>query len=211
MKNKRCVIIGASPNTDIGVIKSNVVKDDFIVCADGGYILAQKLGIRPDIIIGDFDSSDFPKYSDCEIISLPVMKDDTDTNFCVKECIKRGYTNFLFLGVTGGRADHTFANLCTMKLLADKNMNSKIVDFSGSIYIMNSGKKEFINKSGLRFSIFPFACESCVVTLEGFLYEIQQSTLRADFPIGVSNTITNNIAKVTVHSGCALIMVGQND
>ena len=52
---KRCVVIGSSPDTDIETIKKTVKSDDFTVCADGGYLFAEKAGITPQLIIGDFD------------------------------------------------------------------------------------------------------------------------------------------------------------
>ena len=55
---------------------------DFTSCiaADGGYLNASKIGLTPDIIIGDFDSSKTPCTSKAEIISLPKEKDLTDTD-----------------------------------------------------------------------------------------------------------------------------------
>ena len=207
MSEKRCVIIGSSPDTEILVLTEFIESEDFIVCADGGYVHAQKAGIIPDLIIGDFDSSVFPKNSDCEIITLPVQKDDTDTLFCVKECLKRGFNNFLILGGTGGRQDHTFANICTLKFLAEKKIYAEMIDSKTVISVMTNGVKQLCNKKGMTFSIFPFGCESCEVTLSGFMYELSKGTLKSDFPLGVSNEITSDNATVTIHKGTAVIML----
>lgn len=207
--NKRCVIIGASPETDIEIIKKTVKTNDFIVCADGGYIFAKKANIIPNLIVGDFDSSVFPESKECETILLPVMKDDTDTNYCVKECVKRGFKNFILIGMTGGRKDHTFANLCTLKYLTDKGFTAEIIDKDILIFIMNKGNRYVINKNNFTFSVFPFACNSCSISLKGFLYELESGNLSADFPLGVSNQIISDKAMVTVHNGCAVIMISE--
>lgn len=207
MSEKRCVIIGSSPDTEISVLTENIKSGDFVVCADGGYVYAQQAKIIPNLIIGDFDSSAFPQDSDCEIITLPVQKDDTDTLFCVKECLKRGFNNFVILGGTGGRFDHTFANICTLKFLAEKKLYAEIIDSKTVISVMTSGVKQLCGKKGMTFSIFPFGCESCEVTLSGFMYELNKGTLKSDFPLGVSNEITSDKAQITIYKGTAVIML----
>ena len=105
MENRRCIIIGSSPDTDIDVIRSYIGNDDFIACADGGHIYAERLGIVPSLIVGDFDSGSRPGYRNTKIIALPVKKDDTDTVSVINECIKMGFDEFLLFGMTGGRFD----------------------------------------------------------------------------------------------------------
>ena len=53
-------------------------KDDLIIAADAGYLNVQKAGLRPDVVIGDFDSSKKPN-TDTPIETFPILKDDTDT------------------------------------------------------------------------------------------------------------------------------------
>lgn len=207
MADRRCVIIGASPDTDTSVVKENVHTGDFVVCADGGRLIAEKAGIKPDIIIGDFDSSSYPENASCEIISLPVKKDDTDTLYCIKECAGRGYNDFVLLGMTGGRADHSFANYCSLLYLAESGMKGRIIDSAGSCEVVKDGTIFIEGKEGHGFGIFPFGCASCTVTLSGFLYEIESTVLTAGYPIGVSNEITSNSALVSVLNGTAIIFI----
>ena len=77
---KRCVIIGA---VEIDFPAANLIRDtDFVICADRGWQNALKMGIKPDMIVGDFDSHENP-HLDTETIVLPCEKDDTDTVFAV--------------------------------------------------------------------------------------------------------------------------------
>lgn len=202
----RCVIIGASPDSDINTIKDRISKDDYIVCADGGYVYAQKAGISPDLIVGDFDSCALPQETDTELIALPCEKDDTDTMYCVKLCLLRGYRSFLLLGMTGGREDHSYANLCTLLYLHNRGAEAAIIDSNTEISVI-SGEISINNKKGSIFSIFPFGCNECCVTLVGFKYELRHGILSSEFPLGVSNEIISDSTKVTVHSGTALIMI----
>lgn len=50
----RAVIIGNGDIKDYQYIKSKINDNDFIICADGGYNHAEKMGIVPDVLIGDF-------------------------------------------------------------------------------------------------------------------------------------------------------------
>ncbi len=207
MEGRRCVIIGASPVLDIEMLKREVLPGDYVVCADGGYTYAHGAGIKADLIIGDFDSSVYPVKPDSEIIKLPVTKDDTDMHYCIKECIKRGYKNFVLYGGTGGRPDHTFANLSSLLYIADKGCTGFLEDNDYRCLILKKGKMTIISEKGKGFSIFPFGCDDCRVTLKGFLYELESGILSSDFPLGVSNTINSDRAVVTVYRGTALIYI----
>ena len=205
---KRCVIIGASPEIKAETLISYIESDDFVVCADGGYTYALQAGISPGLIIGDFDSSPVPENPDCEVITLPTHKDDTDTMYCIKECIRRGYREYLLLGAAGGRADHTFANYSSLMYLEQNDCHGTIVSDTDRIYMIHNRALELREKDGCAFSVFAFGCESCIVTLSGFEYNGDRLTLEAGFPLGVSNRIVSEEAELTVHSGTAIVYVG---
>lgn len=207
MVKKRCIIIGASPDTDTEIIKKYLRKDDFIACADGGYVFACQLGITPSLIIGDFDSSSYPHTIDSKIISLPVRKDDTDTVCVVKECLKIGFDEFLFFGMTGGRFDHTMANISVLYSLAMQNKTAYIIDNKSKIGIMSSGLNIISDCVGYGFGIFPFACEKIELSLSGFKYELDHGTLTAGYPVGVSNTIISKTASIELFSGSAVFII----
>ncbi len=213
---KRCILIGASPCTEIEIIKRLYHDGDYVICADGGYLFAEKSGICPDLIVGDFDSSNCPENCKSEIIRLPVKKDDTDMFYAVKEGIRRGCDVFLIFGATGGRLDHTYANFCVLKYLADREIPACIVDGRNEISVLSAppfkkGNNEQIivmrDKVKWGFGIFPFGCESCRISLCGFEYNADNIEIKADFPIGASNRIEEKTAEVHVHDGCAVVIL----
>ena len=213
---KRCVVIGASPEADAEFIRESVGSDDFVVCADGGYITALRAGLEIDLLIGDFDSSDYPEGFGGEVIRLPVMKDDTDTLSCVRECLRRGYRDFVLLGMTGGRIDHTFANYSVLLFVAENGGRAAISDRTSEITALTGGTdgKDFLtvsNKQGRGFGVFPFGCRSCRVTLRGFLYDIEEAELFADIPVGACNTVVSEEALVRVSDGSAIVMLYESN
>ena len=93
---KRCIIVGAG---ELTVSKIPVEEEDLVIAADGGYAYCRRLGIRPDLILGDFDSIDcanaelVKEIRETEperVITLPVEKDDTDMLAALKEGLRRG-------------------------------------------------------------------------------------------------------------------------
>ena len=108
----RCVIISACPVSP--ELAKALRPDDFIIACDAGYRNCVPLGCKPDIILGDFDTAPCPEKQDDDIIVLPHVKDDTDTEYAAKLASEKGFDEVLLLGGLGGRrVEHTLANLCT--------------------------------------------------------------------------------------------------
>lgn len=201
----RCVVICASPYNQPEFIKSEIRKDDYIICADGGYDTAINASITPDIIIGDFDSSLTNIDENLQKIILPVEKDDTDSIYCIKYGISKGYNEFLLLGATGSRADHFFANLTLLKFVYSKGCTAALKDSKTSIYYTENTLE--LNCSGHTVSVFPFGCNSATVTLKGFKYLADKLVMTSDFPIGTSNIATVENSVVKVHNGGVLVII----
>ena len=125
---RRWVIIGGAEIRDYGRARSCLRSDDYCVYCDCGLKHQEALGVRPGLVIGDFDSHSRPEEMN-NVIVLPVMKDDTDTIYAVKEGIKRGYEDFLMIGVTGGRQDHNLGNIYALLMLAKSGKNALMIDF----------------------------------------------------------------------------------
>lgn len=202
----RCVIISGSPDTNVEEIKSLCTIDDFIVCADSGYSFAKKAGLTPNLIIGDFDSLKEELPQNTEVVKLNTHKDDTDTEHCVMECIRRGYKDFLLLGSIGGRTDHTFANIATLAFLSEYNYNGIARNNGEEIRILKEGSYEMNNKKGLIFSVFPYGCESVNVTYKGAEYMLNNKTLTYNVSRGISNVFVDDEAEITINRGRAILL-----
>ena len=98
---RRCVIIGGAEIRTYDRVRQYFRPDDFFIYCDCGLRHQKALGAEPDLIVGDFDSHEKPE-TDRETIVLPVKKDDTDTVFAAKEAMRRGFDEFLLVGVSGG-------------------------------------------------------------------------------------------------------------
>lgn len=201
----RCVVIGASPQDC--ALRESLAADDFVICADGGLQRALAWGIRPNLVVGDYDSLETADIlNDYEHLTLPVQKDDTDTVAAVKLALSRGFRDFLFLGCTGGRLDHTFANLTVLLYLHRRGAAGVLVDGNMEARILGAGRWELSGKMGALLSLFPFGTETATVRGDGVLYELDSLCLQVDFPLGVSNQIISDSAWIEVLQGTILMI-----
>ncbi|MCR5101846.1 MAG: thiamine diphosphokinase, partial [Butyrivibrio sp.] len=74
----RCVIVAGADIQNYDYIRNCLKTDDFFIFCDSGLKHMDKLGVKPGLIVGDFDSHEKPDL-DIETIVLPREKDDTDT------------------------------------------------------------------------------------------------------------------------------------
>ena len=123
----RCVILSACPVQP--ELKRLLRSDDFIIACDAGYRNCVRLGCKPDIIVGDFDSAPCPQQDTDDIVVLPHVKDDTDTEYAAKLAAQKGFDEVLLLGALGGRrVEHTLANLCTGLGLEQRGIRAALQD-----------------------------------------------------------------------------------
>ena len=181
-----------------------VASDDFIIAADGGFVHTQKLGITPDIILGDFDSLG---YTPDRANVFPVEKDDTDAMLAVRRGLQLGYRKFVLYGsLDGPRLDHTVANFQTLQFLADRDAAGYLVGSGQLVTVVKNGSLTFPAGMEGTISVFCMGKDAEGVTLEGLYYPLENGTLTAGFPLGVSNHFTEAAAAITVRNGSLLVV-----
>jgi len=206
--NKKCIIFSAGDFDGLHDELHKVSSDDLIIAADAGYKNCHKSGFTPDIIIGDFDSMDEPSEPAKEIIRVPVEKDDTDTMLAIKLGLERDCTEFHLYGATGGtRLDHTIANLQGLAYLANKSARAYIYD-NNYVYTSIKDSSITIRKSfdWAIISIFCMGKPAEGVQISGALYPLDNGSLDANFPLGVSNHFgESDSVSISVKEGTLLI------
>ena len=107
MKQNRCVVISGGDFSPV----PGISPDDFVIACDRGYVYCERLGLRPDLIISDFDSYTGPVDSEIPLNRFVSEKDDTDTMLAVRYAVEHGFHELLLCCALGGRLDHLIANL----------------------------------------------------------------------------------------------------
>ena len=202
---KRCVIVGGADINNYEYIKSCLRNDDFIVFCDSGLKHLESLQVNPGLIVGDFDSHDNPHLG-VETIVLPCEKDDTDTVFAVKEAIKRGFDDFLLIGVVGARLDHTLGNVSILLYLDSLGKKGKIIDDYSEMEIV-SNEPACVNDSFAYFSLLNISGTAKGMTIENAKYLLDNAEITCEYQFGVSNEVLRGkIAKITVKEGKLLLI-----
>ena len=207
---KKCYIFGAGELFGSPTVSSS----DLIIAADGGTAHLKSLGIKPDMIVGDFDSmgSSFsekcedPELSGVEIARFPVKKDDTDMMLAYKIGASRGYDEFHIYGGVGGREDHTFANYSLLLYAKNEGKTAFLYNKTSRVRVIKNEKIELHGAKGKTVSLFAFGGEARGVFVSGLEYELSGGTLSVDFPLGVSNSHGHGgFATVEVKDGALIV------
>lgn len=201
----KCVIIGGAGIKEYKKIKEYINEGDFIVCCDCGMRHAEKLLLKPDLIIGDFDSSENPNL-DVETIVLPCEKDDTDTVFALKEAVNRGFDEFLLIGVIGERFDHTMGNVSILLYLDSLGKTAKIVDDFSEMEIV-SDKVSYVDCSFSYFSILNISGEADGISITNAKYPLENASVSCEYQYGISNEVLpGETAEISVKKGRLLLV-----
>ena len=202
---RRCVIVGGAEIKEYEKVKEYLRPDDFYIYCDSGLFHTEPLGKAPDLIVGDFDSHEKPD-TDVETIVLPSVKDDTDTVFAVKEALKRGFSEFLFVGVTGGRLDHTLGNVYILVMLDELGKKAMIVDDFSEMEIV-SGEKAYISEDYPFFSLINIDASPEGITIKDAKYPLEKAGIPCSYQYGVSNEVMpGKRASVEVEKGRILLI-----
>lgn len=201
-KMKICYIIAAGES---GKIIINKDKDDYIICADAGYLKALENNITPDLVVGDFDSlGRIPELENIEV--HPAEKDETDTFLALTCGMERGYDNFIIFGALGGRLDHTFSNLQLLKYLCEKNVKCTLVSERETVTAIKNSSFFFQKGETGTVSVFSLSDTSIGVTERGFKYTLENAVLTSSFPLGESNELLGSGAEISVKNGVLMIV-----
>lgn len=207
ISKRRCIVIAGAPCADVPFVRQTVRADDFVICADRGYAVAQAAGVSPHLLVGDFDSYTGELPADVERLTLPADKDYSDTYHAAEAGFQRGFRRFVLLNATGGRLDHTLANLSVLEWLAGCGGEGRILSREEEIRLLTTGAHPFAGCSGLTFSVFPFGCTDVTLTYSGAKYPLRHGVLRHDSARGLSNIFLDDAACITVESGQALVIL----
>lgn len=203
----KCIIIGAG---DLTIGDFPVGEEDYIIAVDGGLSYCGVLGLEPDLILGDFDSVNEQEREAIRtlkeeipdrIVELKPEKDDTDMLAALRIGLEKGFDTFHIYAGTGGRLDHTLANIQCLLFLKRNGATGYLIDGNGMILVISNEKVSFREQMEGYMSLFALGGEAKGVTIENMKYELQGYTMTNDYPIGISNEFVGKTASVTVEEG----------
>ncbi len=203
MEQGICYLIGAGTDTGLDFAPS---AGDYVIAVDGGLRYLEKAGISPDLIIGDFDTLGYcPKGPN--VIRLDTVKDDTDTLAALREGIRRGYSVFHLYGGTGGRIDHTIANLQLLAFLSREGRQGILHEGETVLTAITEGTLLLPPREAGYLSVFAYTDQAEGVSLQGLKYELTDACLSNTFPLGTSNEFVGTESSISVRKGTLLVVL----
>lgn len=202
MKSGICYIVGAGEHFETKII---LKKEDYVIAADGGLTFLEEINISADLVIGDFDTLQYiPNHPN--VITLPENKDDTDMFAAVYEGIKLGYEIFFIYGGSGGRIDHTIANVQLLNYLSLHRKKGFLFCSDSVMTTVTNGNVRFSPYDNGYISVFSLSEKSYGVDEIGLKYKLEQAELTNTFPIGVSNEFIGKESEIAVCDGTLLVV-----
>ena len=205
-------VLAAAPDALAPAALAWLEAPDYVVAADGGANLAERLGLTPDLLVGDLDSADPQVVARFEAQGVPVArythetKLETDTELAMLAAVRTQPRSIVVIGAIGGRLDHTLANVMLLLHPDFAPLDVTIVDGNQSVRLAKPGKWNSVQgQAGDTLSLIPVGTEAVGVRTRGLLYPLDGETLHAGQARGVSNELTGSSASVWVESGNLLV------
>ena len=177
---------------------------EIMVCADGGANAAARAGIRPDLIIGDFDSvtpATLRKLRSVRIRRI-AEQNSTDLEKAIRWLLRKGIREITIAGATGGRLDHIAGNLNILGKYS-RRANLRVVESEGELFPVGA-RRELSYPAGTTVSMIPLSrCSG--VTTKGLRWELRNAVLELGVRDGTSNEVVSTPATINVRSGTLLL------
>jgi len=202
MKEGICYIVGAGECFGLDFLLTEM---DYLIAADGGLRHVEAHNLSAHMVVGDFDSyAPPPKHPN--LIQLHQEKDETDLFAALQEGIRLGYRRFHLYCATGGRIDHTMANLQLLTYLSRRNLSGHLFDAHSIITAITNGAITFSSQYSGNLSLFSADVQALGVSVTGLKYPLERATLTSDFPLGISNEFIGVGSRITVEKGTLLLV-----
>lgn len=183
------------------------------IAADSGMDFFYRNHLKPDIIVGDFDSvkpaslAYYKNQPDIIFKELVPEKDDTDTESAVRLALDLGAEHITILGGTGSRLDHVLGNIELLGIGMQAGISMELLDADNRIRMTDTGmtlRRE--TQFGNYVSLLPYTKEVSHLTLRGFKYPLTDYSLRGFCSLGVSNEIVEEEAVISFDGGILLVI-----
>lgn len=213
MSKKTVIVSGGMLEEDfvLPILKSE--ETEFVIGVDKGLEFLYKHEIKPDYIVGDFDSvsRELVDYYR-EELNVPIrefnpVKDASDTEIALRLCLGLNRKSILILGGTGNRIDHLWANVQCLQIALQAGADARIVDSHNQIRLLDSDIT--LKKSeafGTYFSLFPLEMPVDELSIRGAKYPLQNHFLKPSDSLCVSNEFAEDEVTISFVYGKVILM-----
>lgn len=179
-----------------------------VIVLDSAIERVLELGIKVDVLLGDFDNNlDVTYYKEkqypLEIVYRP-NQDKTDLEKAFDYLIERGIPAVNVLWATGKRADHTFSNITTIVRYRD-SLKIVLFDDHSKVFLL-SRKYEKWYPANTPISLIPIG-EVRGINSTNLFYPLKNHTLKLGYQSGNSNHVSaDGLVTIEHQSGDLIVM-----
>ena len=202
-KKRRCVVVSGGVFSPVTGIR----EDDFVIACDRGYAHCIRLGIKPDLLISDFDSYQGEIAPGVALDRHIPEKDDTDTMLAVCHAVDHGFEELVLCCALGGRLDHLVANLQTMVFARRRGLRVSLLSEDTEIHVLQRESLSLPRRDGWSLSLFAVDGPCRGVSIRGAYYPLNDAELLPSFPLGVSNCWSEEYAEISVDEGILMVIL----
>jgi thiamine pyrophosphokinase len=204
------VIVANAPDLDARPYLAQIRAADALIAADGGALPLLRLGLAPQLVIGDLDSLDADSQTallalGVELRRYPRAKDETDLELALLYAAGRGASSIDILGALGGRWDHTLANVALLALPELRGRRVRLLADAQELFLVRDSAT-IDGRAGDTVSLLPLTHEAHGVTTRGLLYPLDDATLHHEQARGISNVLLEPPGQVSLRDGLLLVV-----
>ena len=214
MSKQTVIVSGGMVEKDfaLSILKSE--ETEFVIGVDRGLVFLYDNEIKPDYIVGDFDSVPrklveyYREELDVPVREFNPVKDASDTEIAIRLAMTLGAGEILILGATGGRIDHLWANVQSLAIPFKAGINAVIMDRQNKIRLIGGGETHLKKGEtyGPYFSVFPLGEEVFGFSIKGAKYPLTNHTLIPYDSLCVSNQFQEDEVTISFLNGIVILM-----
>ena len=206
----RAAVVAGAPFAATDLELAALHAADLLIAADSGARSLLRLGLSPQLVVGDLDSIDAAtlerlRGQGVTVEVHPVRKDRTDTHLALLAALERGADDIALLGALGGtRPDHGMANILLLRNYAFAAVRLRLIEGRAETHVVREAL-ELRGAPGDYVTLLALTEEVRGVTTEGLEWEVRDFTLHQGESLGVSNQLVSTYARVTIGKGVLLV------
>ncbi|WP_180899319.1 thiamine diphosphokinase [Martelella soudanensis] len=191
-----------------------LVKESRVIAADGGMRHADALGVRPEVWVGDFDSTDaglVARFPDIARKDFPPAKNLTDGALAIEEALERGADRIVMAGaLQGERTDHGLMNMLLAVRLAGEGADIVLTSGEEEAHPLLAGETVVDMPEGALFSVLGFS-DLAGLAIDNAVYPLQDFALPFGVARGVSNKAKGGPVRFALKNGSGIIILRPHD
>lgn len=201
----KCVILAGGRYGDPEQYRRWLHRAELVVAADAGADFAWRIGVRPQVVVGDMDSVaphvlEAMERQRVQIVRHPAEKDCTDTQLALALAEERGAREIVVMGWEGDRLDHVLSNLFSGVAPLHRGVEMTYAAPGLTVHLI-AADRELEGTPGDLVSVVALSEAAVGVSLEGFQYPLEDATLRYSYPFAVSNRLLRSPARIGLRQG----------